>query len=654
MTGDVTYIVRDGVAIVEISHPPENALGPDVRRGLSGTLTRAVEDSAVNAVVVRARGPAFGTALDPDVIDPLSQTSPTLRALCDQIEQMDKPVVAALHGLVLGPAADVALACHYRVAQTGTRLGFPDVQFGLTPSGGGALRLPHLVGAKLALEMLVDAKLLTKDEALQAGAIDRAIQDKAGVAAFAFARELITRGNKPVRAMEHDTWKARPDDWLGAIAAVRKKLDPSALTAVGETLTIVEAALILPEEEAKSFDDSAFAALMRTDQAKALSRLGRAERRAAALPHRLGAPPRDVKIVGVLGSNSNAIGLSTACLSAGLHVVMATEDEGDLEESYARIGEYFDAQIEAGAMTDEAVDDRLDALTMVCGYQAFGNADIVLDLESENTEQAIEAAGRLDPIAAAGAVLASMSTAIDLAEVARSTSRPGEVLGLRFFGNAHAGTGAEILAAKSASRHAIVTLFSVLRALGKLPVVAFDDSSAGGIAARMSSAIQRATDALVAMGARPQDVETALLDWGLSRAIFTARQSGAAQSGPVAYSAGANALAVEAPETPVSGLTPDAIRRTCLAAAVNEGARLVADGIALLPSDIDVLSIHGLGFRRRTGGPMTEGDLAGLLSLRRALPRLGKGNGIGGAPHPLLDDLIKNGRGFEALDRSAS
>ncbi len=651
----MTYLVRDRVAIIEISNPPANALNPEVRRDLAGTLVRARNDDDVGAIVLRARGRGFGSVVDPDGYSAVAEGVPSVRDLCDRIENLGKPVVGALHGHVLGPSADIALACHYRVAQSGMKLGFPDLRLGLTPSGGGALRLPRLVGADIALEMLLHGKALSTDDALRAGGVDRVVQDKAGVAAFAFARDLAASED----VLDHNAARAKgktsPDAWLRAVSAARKSLGPAVLPAAREVLSIVEAALLLPTDEAHSFDASAHEALARTEESVALCRLNRAERRASQLPERLGATPRALGAIGILGSDALAISLATACLSIGLRVVVATEREGELEDSYARIGEFFDNRASTGLMTDADVDDRLDALTMVCGFQAFKDVDVILETSTSDTQSASDIAAQIDPFAQAGTIFAVLSPAVNVHAVARSTSRAADVMGVRLFGTAQTGTGAEILAGTNTSRHAIATVFALLRLLGKLPVLSLVDENTGGISARLASAIQTTADALISMGAQAGDISEAFDDWGLTRAVFEARLKDQHRRSTDTVTDGATALAIDQRQKPGrAALGIEAIRRLCLASAVNAGARLVADGVALKPGDIDVLAVHGLGFKRHTGGPMTEGDLAGLLSLRRALPRLGDGNGIGGTPNPLLDDLIKNGRSFEWLDRKPS
>jgi 3-hydroxyacyl-CoA dehydrogenase len=650
MRSCVTYLVRDGVAIIEISAPPCNGLTPPVRKELDAALCRATSEPEVKAVVLRARGRSFGSMAHPDEIDPEASNAPSVRGLCQRLEQLSKPVVAALHGAVFGASADLATACHYRIAQAGTTLSFPDIRHGLMPSGGAARRLPHIVGAEAALDLLLGARTLDVGRALSLGLIDRQVQDKASVAAFAFARDLIARGEGPRPVEAHITWSSDPDTWLAAVARVRAGLPDDALTAARELASIVEAALLLPRDEAEAFDASAYHSLRRTDEVIALCRLGLAERRAGRLPQRLGAVPRPLGAVGVLGAGRLGMALATRLLDADLDVVLACENEDDLEEAFARIGEIYDARVAAGRLSEDDVDERLDRLRMACGFKAFGSTDVIIDVQSTSTSAAIKAALHLDPVLQAGAVMAFVSPDAAIGDVARSTSRSGDVLGLRLVGGGRKASGAEIITLSATSRHASATTFQLLRRLGILPVMSVDDAKGLGIGARLSDAVQGAADSLLASGARFADIEVALADWAAMKAVFSSRHAAGASAAGLAMTAGATALAVEQPGTAPGGLTPQAIRRLCLAAAVNEGARLISDGIALCPSDIDVLAVHTLGHRRRTGGPMTEGDLAGLLSLRRALPRIGQGDGIGGAPHPLLDDLIKNGRGFASLD----
>lgn len=656
----VTYLVRDGVAIIEIDHPPLNALSPTIRRDLDAALVRAGEDGDVGAVVLRGRGKSFGSGTDPSasVATTVSgRPAPGLQAICGRIDQFEKPVIAALHGTVMGNAADLAVAAHYRVAQHGTAIGFPEVRLGLLPAGGATQRLPRLVGAEVALAMLRTGRPVGIASGSRNGLADRIVQDKCGVAAFALARELIATGAGPRPAPARDERLSDPAAWLDAVAAAREGLAPDALPVMAEIANCVEAALLLPFDEGLAFDQAAAEGLRVSDIAAALCHMARAERRALAFPATLGAEAREVDCVGICVRGDGAAPLVAGCLDAGLSVVLSAEDEGGLEDCYARIGELYDARIASGALTEDAADDRFDRLTMLCGYQGFGAAQVVLDVASTGTPDAVRRWAAIDAIAPAGAVFAATMADVSLEALAKATQRPGDVLGLHFSG----GAAAEIVTLPKVSRHAVATLFALARRLGKLPVRSVD-ARGEGIAARLIFALEGAADALVAHGAEPEDIDAALTAWGLSEGVFEGRARRGLPIDGLARPEGAVAAqggrgAVFSPETDLRPrfpaprrLSPDTIQRTCLAAVVNEGARMLTEGVARMPSDIDVLAVHGLGYARRTGGPMQAGDAAGLLGLRRALPRLGEAGGIGGQPSPLLDDLIKNGRGFDSLN----
>jgi 3-hydroxyacyl-CoA dehydrogenase len=239
---------------------------------------------------------------------------------------------------------------------------------------------------------------------------------------------------------------------------------------------------------------------------------------------------------------------------------------------------------------------------------------------------------------------------VALDRLEKAVQRPGDLVALRL-----PGAAAEIVTLPKVSRHALATVFALMRRLGRMPVRSIDGRAGGGIGLRLASALESAAEALVSQGARPEEVDAALTAWGLGEGVFAARERRglaapealAAQGGGGAFSLDTDArVRFPAPRK----LSTDTIQRTCLAAVVNEGARLLTDGVARMPSDIDVLAVHGLGYRRRVGGPMQAGDRTGLLGLRRALPRLGESGGIGGQPSPLLDDLIKNGRSFDSLN----
>lgn len=651
MRGNVTYLVRDGVAIVELDNGRANLATPSVRKSLSASLARAVADDAVAGIVLRARGPDFGMGSDAELVDASHAAAPSPHALTTQIETSPKPVIAAIQGTSGGLATDLALACHERVAQRDARISCADLKLGLIPAGGAALRLPRLVGAAMALEMLLKGRVLGAEAAREAGLVDAIVEDKAGSAAFVRAGELAreSRPPKPVSSRMH--WAGQPEIWLSTVRAARARLPEAALPAAREIVSIVEAAILLPVDEARAFDAAAYAMLARSEEARALSRLARSEARAAMAPQRLGAQARPVRRVAILGDRARGHAMATRCLDAGLEVIFATEGEAALEDAYVRIGEALDAKLAAGELAEEAVEARFEKLRMVCGVQAMSQADVILDMRSDDAAAAAALASRVDAVARAGAVLAHARAGVTVSAVARATSRPQDVLGLRLGEPETGGVGAEIIAPSAQSRHAMATLFTLMRRLGRLPVLSFDEGE--GIIASLGTAMMSAADAVLEMGAAHRHVAAALEDWGQVRALFEARHAGTDHAARPA-TLGATALAVESGDPGHPALTPKAIRRICLAAAVNEGARLLSDGVARSPGDIDVLGVHALGMRRRSGGPMCAGDLAGLLSLRRALPRRDAREGAGVAPHPLLDDLIKNGRDFQSLEPSRS
>jgi 3-hydroxyacyl-CoA dehydrogenase len=651
----VTYLVREGVAIIEIDNPPMNALSPQIRRDLDAALARAETADDVGAVVLRGRGKSFGSGTDP-AASLAVRNAPGLGAICARIDAFAKPVIAALHGTIMGNSSDLAVAAHYRVAQNGTAIGFPEVRLGLLPAGGASQRLPRLVGAEVAIAMLRTGRPVGIASGSRNGLADRIVQDKCGVAAFALALELIAAGSGPRPAQSRTGRVADPATWLDAVGAARANVAKDALAVVSEIVNCVEAALLLPYDEGLAFDEAAAEGLRLSDTSAALCHMARAERRALALPAALGAEPREIQCVGICLRDDSAAALAVACLDAGFAVVLSADEERGLEECFARIGEVYDARISGRTLTEDDVDDRMDRLTMLCGNQSFGSAQMILDAASTDTAEAARRWAAIDAAAPAGAVFGVVAPGLALDTVAKATQRPGDIVGFHVLGAA----AAEIVTLPKVSRHAVATAFEFARRLGRLPVRSIDASGRGGIGVRLLVALEAAADSLVSQGLDPDEIDAALTGWGLSEGVFEGRaRRGDAVDGDettlgalAAIGAGGAVFSSKAQSrgSRPMRLSPETIQRTCLAAVVNEGARLLTEGVARMPSDIDALAVHGLGYARRTGGPMQAGDLAGLLGLRRALPRLGEAGGIGGQPSPLLDDLIKNGRGFDSLN----
>ena len=665
MGKSVTYALRDGVAILEIHNPPMNALSAKLCGRLAKGLARAIEEDGIGAVILRARGADFSTAIDPDDAGPGSAEA--LSELCDLIESFDRPVIAALHGAVLGPAFDLALAAHYRVAERSARLSYPEIRLGLLPSAGGTQRLPRLVGAEVALDLLLSGRAIGAKKAHKLGLVDRLVKVKAGVAAFALARELATEKAPPRAASDRDDGLQDAAAFLAAIRRARADTAPGTVEA--ELVTAVEAAMLLPPEAGRAFEAAARAERLAAPVTSALRHVHAAERRFADPDDLKDIEPHRAETVGIVGGGRSGRALALASLDAGLSVILSDPDQAALEEAHRRLGEHYDRIAVQRGLADGAVEDRLAALTMVSSLSDLEAADLVFATGAETDGDLI---ARLDETARPGAVLAVTDPRAALDRLSQAAGRRGTVLALAHHRTEMVPRAVEIVAPPGADPQARATLHALVQRTGRM---AIPSRTAGpGIGARLFARLWRAADALALRGAAIPEIDAALREWGWARGPFAARDRMGLASDPDGVLAPLLAEAearfyltgsADAPhpaaeelirlERAGRGLTArrvsaEIITRAALAALADEGASLIGEGVARTPADIDLLAIHGLGLARTRGGPMLAADLAGLLPLSRTLTVLAETDPTTSEPAPLVDDLIKNGRRFASLN----
>jgi 3-hydroxyacyl-CoA dehydrogenase len=696
MNDKVHYRVEERVALLTIDNPPVNALSQPVRAALGDGLARALADETVDAVVVTAAGRTFPAGAD------LSEFGrppgePRLPDLLARIEAAPKPVVAAIHGSALGGGLELALACHYRLASEEARLGLPEVTLGLVPGAGGTQRLPRLAGAPFALDLMLKGRPVSADEAAEAGLVDGVVEGDLESAALAFAQSLKEEGLGPRPTAEVAAGFADPAAYLAAVAAAREGQRDSALEAPRRIVDCVEAALLMPIETGLVYERAAFDDLVASPQSAALRHLFFAERRAARFPGIDGVAPRDLATLGVVGGGTMGAGITVALLGGDYDVTLLERDEGALETAVARVVDMLDGAVRRGRMAPADRDRRLDRLRGALDYAALGDCDLVIEAVYEDltAKQAVFAA--LDAVLPPGAILATNTSYLDVGLLAAGTSRPADVIGLHFFSPANVMRLLEIVVAEETAPATVATALALARRLGKVPVRA--EVSDGFIANRMLVAYRKAADEMLEDGAAVAEVDAAMRAFGFPLGpyqvadlagldISWARRKRLAPTrdpaeryvaigdllceagrygqkngrGYYAYQKGST-LAVEDPEVvriielerrrkgiAPRRFSPDEISRRCLIAMVNEGARLVEEGVAQRPSDIDVAMVHGFAFPRWRGGPMKWADLAGLLLIRQDLQDLAPEDPALWAPAGLLTELVRNGRTFDSLN----
>ncbi|NUB43668.1 enoyl-CoA hydratase/isomerase family protein [Fertoebacter nigrum] len=580
------------VMVLVIDHPPVNALGHALRAGLAAGLAEALADDAVQAVVIRAEGRTFPAGAD---LAEFGQPprAPVLPDLCNQIEASPKPVIAALHGTALGGGLEIALAAHARVALASTRLGLPEVHLGILPGAGGTQRLPRLIGAAEALRLMLTGRPVGAAEAMALGLVDQVVEDGLEAAALAMARTSIGLGLPPTRDRREGLRDVA--GYQAVLAAARKAQGAARLPGPGRIIDCVEAALLLPFAQGLAFERAAFLDLVGSPEAIGLRHVFFAERRAAKMPEaRVAAPP--LAQVGILGTGDEAADLALALVQAGLPVTLAGVERPALVAALERIAGRQEQAVAAGTLTAAARDADWARLQPALGAAALTGADLVLALPGED-------AGALPDAVTLGGGGPGLSLQLP----------PGERL-------------AELVVPQGTAPARVAQLLALARKLGR---VAVWSAVPGGIGARVRAACLRAAAHLVAGGTDPARITAALAHFGFDGLV---------------------APGGEAPVAAGKPLDRAGIMARLLGAMANEGARVLGEGGARCPSDIDLALVLGQGFPRWEGGPMFWAERQTLLILRRDLRVWAADAPQLYTPAPLLDELFRQGLTLGSLN----
>ena len=586
-----------------IDNPPVNALNHAVRTGLMAGIDRAEADPSIAAVVIRASGRIFSAGADLAEFGKPT-LAPALPEVCNRVEACGKPVVAALHGAVLGGGLALALAAHLRLAMAGARLGFPEVGLGLLPGAGGTQRVARLIGAEAALRLLLSGRAIPATEALALGLLDRVVAQDGEAVALAMAQAAAAAG-APVPTRARRDGMRDPVAYLAAVRAARAALRDTRLLAPGRIIDCVEAAQLLPIDQGLDFEAAALSELAASPKAAALRHAFLAERRLARMPEARVAP-RAVQRLGVMGAGADPA-LVLALLQAGYPVVLVDADRAALVAALEQIAASQEQAVQAGTLSPATRDADWARLTPALEVAALAEVDLVLVADAV-------ALATLCDATRSGAVLVLLGPG-----EAAPGPRAADMLGLLLV--APGGRLAEVVVWPATAPEAVATVLALLHRLG---LSALRVQGAGGVGARLLAAGRAAAAHLAAGG---QDVAAALAGFGWPQLL--PEPTGAAAVSPGAA---------------LANLTP------VLAALANAGARLVGQGVVQRPSDIDAALIVGHGFPRDVGGPMHWADQRGLLILRHDLHALAATAPEIWGVAPLIDDLISIGRGFDALN----
>ncbi|TFV34957.1 3-hydroxyacyl-CoA dehydrogenase [Bradyrhizobium frederickii] len=682
---------HDEIGIVTVDSPPVNALSAAVRGGILECIKAAIADPAIKGIVLTCAGRTFIAGADITEFGKPPKP-PALNDVLSEIENSPKPVVAAIHGTALGGGLEVALACHFRVAVKEAKLGLPEVKLGLLPGAGGTQRLPRAVGPELAVKMIVGGDPIGAAEALKNGLIEEIIEGPAS-GGEAFVRKLIAE-KRPLRRLRDDDSKiaaAKADRsiFTNAVAAMTKK--SRGLEAPFAAADAVGYAIDLPFDEGLKKEREGFLKLVASDQSKAQRYAFFAEREAAKIagvPE--GTKSRPVNRVAILGAGTMGGGIAMSFANAGIPVTLIETAEEQLKRGMGIMQKNWEATAARGGIPADAPAKRMALISGVVGIENVGDADLVIEAVFETMAVKKEVFGKLDQYAKQGAVLASNTSYLNIDEIAKSTKRPQDVLGMHFFSPANVMKLCEIVRADKTAPDALVTAVNIARKIAKVPaVVGVCDGFVGN---RMLAQRGKQSEKLLFEGALPQQVDAVVTKFGMpmgpfamgdlagldigwrsrkDRGIKSEIADALCEAGRFGQKTGKGYYKYEAgsraplPDPEVEKLIDETLARLgrkkrvvsdeeilerMMYPMINEGAKILEEGIAARPSDIDVVWLYGYGWPIYRGGPMFWADSIGLKHIADRLAFYAKEtNDPSLEPAPLLKKLAAEGKTFASL-----
>jgi len=673
--------VEDGIAVLTLNSPPVNALSAAVRDGIDAGLDQAIGDAAVHAIVLICAGRTFIAGADISEFGKPPRGA-NLHAVLDKIEASPKAVIAAIHGTALGGGLETALSCHYRVGSVGAKFGLPEVKLGLLPGAGGTQRLPRIVGVEKALEMVTGGGMIGAKEAAATGLIDAtAAEDALRTTAVAFARKVVAEG-KPLKKVRDLPCHADP-----AVFAEFRKANARrfrGFDAPESNIKCIEAAATLPFDAGMAEERRLFIELMTGVQSKAQRYLFFSERAAAKIPGLAeDAALRPVKKVGVIGAGTMGGGISMNFLSAGIEVVIVETAQAALDRGVAVMRGNYESSAKKGKLTAAAVEANMGRLTPSLELSALADCDLVIEAVFENMPIKKEIFGKLDAIVKPGAILASNTSYLNIDEIAAATARPQDVVGMHFFSPANVMRLLEVVRGAKTAPDVLATAMAVGKKIGKIGVVA--GVCHGFIGNRMLALRQREANKLILEGAMPWDVDRVVYGFGFPMGPFQmadlagldigwSKQTSKGETlrdqlceldrrgqktGAGFYDYDAKRVHSPSPiveklvlaASEKAGITRRAIAdqeilERCIYTMINEGAKVLEEGIAYRASDIDIVWLNGYGWPAYRGGPMFYADTVGVATVLAKLRAFQAMSEEDFRPAALLEKLAAEGKGF--------
>jgi len=686
----VNYRLEGEIAVLSIANPPVNALSLPVRAGLMEGLTRAAADDAVAAIVLTGSEGTFSSGADiNEIASGAALTAPTLRDLQSQMEALGKPLVAAIEGIAFGGGFEMALTCHWRVAGRNARVGLPEVKLGLLPGAGGTQRVTRLAGPAAALEAITSGAPMAAARALELQLVD-AVADEALGAALTEARRAA-REHRPLR-ITSDIAEHLHEGTPELFAEFRRRLGSKARGQLAPFRIVdsIEAACTRPKEEAFRLERQYFLECRDSPQRKALTHVFFAEREARRIPGLSSdAEPLPIRTAAVVGAGTMGGGIAMNFANAGIPVALLEVSAEALARGLAVIRRNYDTSVARGSLSQARADETFARIQGVGDYAALGNADIVIEAVFEDLNVKREVFARLDRVTAARAILATNTSTLDIDAIAASTTRPAQVVGTHFFSPANVMKLLENVRGRETSAQTIATVMALGKTLGKIPVLA--GNCDGFIGNRMLMFYGSEAEFLLEEGAIPEQIDRVIEAFGFAMGPFAMRDLAGndvgfmirrgrklpaderwspileriVSAGRLGQKAGKGFYRYEGrtrivdPEVTAliesvsrelgirrREIPDEEILDRLLHPLVNEGARILEEGIAIRASDIDVVYVYGYGFPAYRGGPMFWAEQSGLQRVVDTMRRLAPTHGARWRPAALLERLAAAGQGW--------
>ena len=690
----VEYSQQGSVAILTVNNPPVNALSTAVRQGLVDGIARAIADPAIAAVVLVGKGKTFIAGADIREFGKPPQP-PRLTSVIAALESSPKPVVAAIDGVALGGGLEVALGCHFRVSTPRAQMGLPEVRIGIIPGAGGVERLPRLIGIAAALKMIVSGDPVRAPRAAELGIVDAVVEGDLLKEAVDFADRAVRKqlplrrlSQVPIKTSDGDLKKLLADARATAARQNRGQISPQ------RAIDAVETAITHSFDDALAATVKSIGELIPSDQAKALRYAFFSEREAAKIPDiDQSIAARPIASAAVIGAGTMGAGIAMCFADVGIPVRVLENSLDALDKGLARIDALYEEMVQKGRIDAETKAKRLSFIGKAPDYSILAEADIVVEAAFEEMGVKRDVFAKLDAHCKPEAILATNTSSLDVDEIAQATKRPESVIGLHFFSPANVMRLLEIVRGKESAKDVVATSQWLAKRIGKVGVVC--GVCHGFVANRSRGAMTREASFLVDEGATPQQVDKVLYDFGMPMGPFAVadlagidvgwrvrRSLDATRPKDQRYSPTADRLyelgrygqktgkgwyryepgsrtplpdpeveAVILQSARGQGITrrpvsDEEILERCLYAAVNEGAKILEEGIALRASDIDVMWLYGFGFPRWRGGPMHYAESVGLPKVYAAVQGFHKQHGALWTPAPLLQRLAQSGGSF--------